>query len=56
MTKKETVLVDQARKLTATAIDRANAAPLDQAGKNAISDPMTEALAILGGLLFKAPK
>ncbi len=56
MTKKEASLIAEAKTLTEKAIDRANATTLEQAEKNAVSDPMTEVLAILGGLLFKVPK
>ncbi len=56
MTNKERDLVTEAKRLTEFAIDKANNAPLDQAGKDAISNPMSEVLAILGGLLFKVPK
>lgn len=56
MNKKDIALIEQARDLTSKVINRTNAFPLDQAHKNAIVDPMSEVLAILAGLLFKAPK
>lgn len=56
MTKNERLLLEKAYGLTGKSIDAANGSALNQSGKNAIIDPMSEVLAIIGGLMFKKPK